>query len=279
MSTICTDKKWYSQNIVDVDEIRELSSPALEARLNNETVHRPVPHFDILTRFREKAQQLNLQLVNEKGRLKKDGERYMYIADVRNDQQPDYTMSIGFCNNNDKTRAFHGMIGTNVFICSNGVYHGIVVPSRIRHTKGNVESGRVFEKIDTIFSRYSSDKSAVADQIQLMKSTPLTDELIGKLVLKLTRAQQFGNTTILDIVKTCDDPARMVVEEVENPTYNPRSDNSAFRLMNACSYVTTHRIKNPTLQAAASKFFNDTLVKLVNPEARLVGDVIDVEAA
>lgn len=276
-NVILTNKQWFDQNVTDAAELQTLSTPALEKRMAAEGRHRPVPHFEILTKFRDKATALGLQLTNEQGRLKRDGERYMYTAEVVDNSHPDFALSVGFVNHNDKSKAFQGMLGSQIFVCCNGVCHGVVIPSRIRHTKNNVDAGLVTGKVDTIFDRFLAERGDVVGQIDLLKNTKLTDRLLGDFVLKLTREHKVGNKNILELVNLCDDPTQMIMDEVENPTLNLKDDNSAFRLLNACSYVTTHRLKNPAAQASTSKFFNDTLLSLIKPDFKRVGDIVEVE--
>lgn len=278
-ANICINKQWFAENITDVEQLDNLSDAAYEARLNGGRRHMPVRHSELLTKFRDKAESLGLQLANEQGRLKKDGERFMYTANIVDASNPtnDFALSLGFLSHNDMTKSFQGLLGSHVFMCCNGVCHGVIQPSRIRHTIGNVKSGRVFEKVDVVFDRFLAERGDVQSQIAMMKGTKLTDAKLGEFLLKITRAHRMGNKNILEIVNYCDDPAKMIADEVENPTLNSKDDNSMFRLMNACSYVTSHRIKNPAAQQSTSKFLNDTIMGLISPGFKPVGDIVDVE--
>lgn len=276
-ANICTDKSWFSQNVLAIDELDSLSSEAYDRRINAGRRHMPVRHSALLTKFRDKAASLNLTLANEKGKLKRDGERFMYTADIVDASRPDFALSVGFENRNDLSKSFQGLLGSHVFMCCNGVCHGVIQPSRIRHTRGNVENGLVLGKVDVIFDRFIEERGDVTGQIDLLKTTPLTDRLLGDFILEVTRAKRIGNKNILELVNLCDDPEQMIADEVENPTLNSKDDTSAFRLLNACSYVSTHRIKNPNAQVSTSKFLNDTLLKLIKPDVKLVGDVVEAE--
>ena len=278
-ANICTDKSWFSQNVLTIDELDGLSNEAYERRVNAGRRHMPVRHSELLTKFRDKAASLNLTLANEKGKLKRDGERFMYTADIVDASRPDFALSLGFVNHNDCSKSFQGLLGSHVFICCNGVCHGVIQPSKIRHTRGNVDSGLVLGKVDTVFDRFLEERGDVLGQIDLLKSTKLTDRLLGDFLLGVTRAHRMGNKNVLEIVNYCDNPEQMIADEVENPTLNLKDDNSAFRLLNACSYVTTHRVKNPAAQQASSRFLNDTLLGLIKPDFKRVGDVVEVEEA
>jgi hypothetical protein len=68
-----------------------------------------------------------------------------------------------------------------------------------------------------------------------------------------------------------------MLEEIENPTLNSHDDNSVMRLMNACSYVTEHKITNPNQRAMASRECNNLIMSLITQNFTPLGDVIDVE--
>ena len=100
MANIMKNAQWFDENVVDVDFIT-----AHEDLTPNGRFHAPISSAEILTKFREKAINLGLRLVNEKGALKRDGKRFMYVADVEDNSHPDYALSIGFRNNSDKSLA------------------------------------------------------------------------------------------------------------------------------------------------------------------------------
>ena len=84
MSTsMMKNKQWFDENITDVDFIT-----AHEDLTPRGPIHTPISSAEILTKFRAKAQALGLRLVNEKGALKRDGLRFMYLADVQDDLHP-----------------------------------------------------------------------------------------------------------------------------------------------------------------------------------------------
>jgi hypothetical protein len=207
-ANICTDKSWFSQNVLTIDELNSLSNEAYERRVNAGRRHMPVRHSELLTKFRDKAASLNLTLANENGKLKRDGERFMYTADIVDASRPDFALSVGFENRNDLSKSFNGLLGSHVFMCCNGVCHGVIQPSRIRHTRGNVENGLVLGKVDVIFDRFIAERGDVTNQIDLLKTTPLTDRLLGDFILEVTRAKRIGNKNILELVNLCDDPGR-----------------------------------------------------------------------
>ena len=69
-----------------------------------------------------------------------------------------------------------------------------------------------------------------------------------------------------------------ILDEVDNPSYNNKDDNSAWRIMNACTTVTTHRMTNPLLALDTSKVMHDELMKLIKPGFIPLGEAVDLAA-
>ena len=166
MSTIIKNGQWFDENAVDLDFIR-----AHEDLTPRGPHHAPVSSADVLVKFREKAQNLGIRLVNEKGALKRDGGRYMYLADVEDTSRPDYTLTVGFRQSSDTSMSFTGCAGVSVFICENGCCNALIKPSKMRHTIGNVRDNLIDGRIDTVFNRFLEDKDDIVGQIEMMKST------------------------------------------------------------------------------------------------------------
>lgn len=271
MATILKNKQWFDENITDVDFIR-----AHEDLTPRGPRHMPISSADILTKFREKAQSFGITLVNEKGALKRDGSRFMYVADVKDDSRPDYALSLGFRQASDTTMSFSGMCGTTVFICSNGCCSSLIKPSRMKHTIGNVRDNLIDGRIDTVFNRFLEDKDEIAGQIELMKSTTLTDELVGKFVRTANGKWENGHFVKNPLIGSAN--LMRILEELENPTLNRKDDNSVFRLMNAASFVTTHKMRNPNQAVLASRELNNLIMGLIKSDFTPLGDVIEAEA-
>ena len=84
MATILKNKQWFDENVTDIDFIKAHEDLTPRGR-----IHTPISSAVVLEKFREKAKNLGLVLMNEKGALKRDGLRYMYVADVKDDAHPD----------------------------------------------------------------------------------------------------------------------------------------------------------------------------------------------
>jgi len=269
MATLLKDHKWYKDNAADIGFLKahETFDP-MGAR------HAPVRHSALLQAFRDKAASLGLKLDSEQGALTNDGKRFNYVARIGGSGGKDYALECGFTNYNDRTRSWKGLLSSRVMICANGCLHGVVKDSIARHTKTNIEN--IGDKIDIVFDRFAKDRDRIDGQMQLLKSTKLTDRLIADYILALGRAKTIGSTHVLDVLRYVDEPSLMT--EVQDPTLNSKDDDSAFRLLNAATYMTTHRIKNPDARNAASKIAIDSLMRTIQGDSYVpVGDVIDVE--
>ena len=260
-ATLLKNSKWFSENAIDLDFIK--SHETLEPMGPR---HVPVSHALILEKFRDKCNDLNLTLINEQGALSKTGDKYMYVAEVMPAvSNVDYHMSVGFKSFNDESSVFQLSAGASVLICANGLQTSIIVPSRKKHTASIMEM--LDNKIDLGLEQFKQDAVATEENIAYMKNTPYSDELLGKLIVNLGRTKKIGNTNIMKILN-----------EVDNPSYNKHDDNSAWRIMNACTTVTTHRMANPLAAADTSKLMHDELMKLIKPGYVPMGEIIDLAA-
>lgn len=282
MSMIANTKDWFvnADGANDPDFIRAHEDLSPRGRF-----HAPISSADILTKFRDRARSFGLTLTKETCALKKDGTRYMYIANVENENRDDFTLQCGFRNSSDQSRAFNAMMGTSVFVCENGCCSSIVEPSKMRHTIGNARRFVIEEKVDAAFERFLADKDEIAHQIEVMKGTPLTDEILGHFVRKMNGEWCEKVTPEGQVVRYFRKNPYLgsanllrVLEELDNPSLNSRDDSSCFRLLNAVSTVTTHKIKNPDQSAMASRQCNNLIMSIIYPGFKPLGDMVEVEA-
>lgn len=262
-NTMCLTKDWWKteDGATDLDFIRAHEELSPLGKL-----HKCISSADLVTKFRERAESLNLKLKNEKAGLEKRGRKFMYLAEVEDDSHPDYALTIGFRNFSDRTLSYSTIAGTQVFVCSNGVCNAICKDSKMRHCIGNVDKNLVDGKIDLAFTRFIEDKDRIHGQVSAMKSTKLTDEIVGRFVKGLVNNQWLGAANVMRIL-----------EDLENPERNDHDDGSVMRLMNSASHITSHYITNPNQGAMASNFCNGLIMRIISPDYVQLGDVIDVE--
>lgn len=262
-ATLLKNAKWFSDNAIDSDFIK--SHEHLESYGPR---HVPVSHALILDKFRNICENRGLMLFNEQGALSKDGDRYMYVADVVPEigDANEYHLSVGFRSFNDESACFQMSCGTNVLICSNGMQTSCIIPSRRKHT--NTIHELLESKIEAGLERFRHDARETEENIAFMKTVPYSDELLGKLIIALGRNGLIGNTNIMKIL-----------DYVDNPPYNDKNDSTAWRIMNACTAVTTHRMANPLQAMNSSKVMHDELMKIIKPGYMPLGDVDMVNEA
>lgn len=254
------NNKWFKENVAeDMDFLKAHEG----IKAGGSDIFKPVLPSEILTKFRDRANTLGLKLVNENMALSKDGFKTMYVADIEGMNGDDYSLSCGFRNSTDRTLGFSGLMSDVCWICSNLCLKGLIVPSKQKNTIGNYD--RIDDKIDKVFERFINDKDIIHGQISLMKSTTLTDDIVGKFVKAMAKTE-IGKRYIIDIVN-----------DLENPELNSHDDNSCYRLLNAGTYVTTHKITNPLRGGDMSRLINNTIMNIISPNFSPLGDVVDVE--
>ena len=130
-ATLLKNNKYYSDNAVDVDFLR-----AHEHLESHGPRHVPVSHALILEKFRDKCEANGLMLFNEQGALSKDGERYMYVADIVPEigDKDEYHLAVGFRSFNDESSCFQMSCGNTVLLCANMMQTSVIIPSRRKHT-------------------------------------------------------------------------------------------------------------------------------------------------
>jgi len=261
------NSKWFDAmdtNNMSFEDIVEFVK-AHEQVAEGGRCHKPIKHSDLLVEFRNRANKVGMNLVDTKVGLSRDGMKIMCVSNTEGDKTDEYGLSVGFRNSTNSTQSFSGCMGTNVWICSNGCISGLIIPSKQRNTLHNYD---LFgNKIDIIFDRFNTNKADIKGQIDLMKGTKLSDEIIGKFVKALIADKTIGNTHICNIIR-----------EMDNPSVNRADDDSCFRLLNAGTWVSTHEIKNPMQGMMASRTVNNALLGIINPSFRPLGDdVVEAE--
>lgn len=260
------NSKWFptlDENNMSFDDIVDFVR-ANEKVNEGGRFHKPILHSELLTAFRNRAENVGMKLCDTKVGLSRDGMKVMVVANSLSDKGKDYGLSCGFRNSTNSTQSFSGCFGHNCWICSNGCISGLVIPSKQRNTIGNYD--RFGDKIDIIFDRFNSNKDVINNQITQMGSTKISDDIVGKFILKLIKDGSIGNTHICNMVR-----------ELDNPTVNRKDDDSCLKLLNAGTWVTTHEIKNPIQSMTASRVVNNTLMSIISEDFKPLGDdVVEV---
>ena len=259
-ATLIKGNKYFPDNIIDPDFIK-----ANEHLESHGPRHVPVSHALILDPFRTKCEQMNLMLFNEQGALSKCGERYMYVAEVMpesTDNAKNYHLAVGFRSFNDESSVFQMSCGARVMNldCAGICQTSVIIPSRRKHTKTIHEL--LDAKIESGLETFKQDAIITEENLKIIKETPYSDELLGKLLISLGRSKKIGNTNIMKILEE--------VDEIK--------DDSAWKILTACLNVTGRRIANPLQSLDTSKLMHDELMKIIKPDYVPMGEILD-EAA
>lgn len=259
-ATIVKGGKYFDNNIIDPDFIK-----ANEHLESHGPRHVPVSHALILEAFRNKCEQMGLMLFNEQGALSKCGERYMYVAEVMPecaDNGKDYHLAVGFRSFNDESSVFQMSCGARVMNidCAGICQTSVIIPSKRKHTKTIHEL--LDTKIESGLETFKQDAVITEENLKIIKETPYSDELLGKMIIALGRSKRLGNTNIMKILEECDNI----------------KDDTAWRILTACLNVTGKRIANPLQSLDTSKLMHDELMKAIKPEYVPLGEILD-EAA
>lgn len=236
---VCNEKNW--DETVDVERLSKIKPQSLGPR------HKPVCHGDVLKMFKERMEDNGITVVGERGLLSDDRLKYVYVADVYDEDVDDYTFTLGFVNYNNKKKALAGITGERVAVCSNENYIGEDVNDRKRHT--NNIGDRLFDKCENIIDKFTNFKKVRAEEIKQMQATPFTDENMGNVVLSLLRKSVISNTDVARIVK-----------EYDEPSYKEFSHGTAWCFLNACTTV-LKKTENPLRRMEICRDIRDAIQK------------------
>lgn len=194
---ILNQKNWIET--IDAGRLTEIETSAQGPR------HCPINHGNALTMWRDLIGGSNLQIVNERGLLSQDNMKFILTSDVVDAKFEDFTFTIGWINYNNRMKAFTGFAGEKVFVCSNEMVSCQIYDSRRKHTTNVLDILK--EKMTNIIEKFKSFRDERIVQIETMKTIPFADAQLGKLVLKLHREGNIGNTDIDRIIAEYDTPS------------------------------------------------------------------------
>ena len=207
--------------------------------------HVPVPHDYAIDFFKNTLFEHNIEVIRERAVLSPDTMKLMFIADVRpNGKAEDgFVFSVGFINNNDRTKAFTGIAGTTVYV-NNAQWYVSDNSFKTRHT--TTVRDMLAERSAHIiawFNEYYQKQSGI---IEKMKNTKISDADVGKLVLAYIRDKYVLSSTNI----------KRIVEEWDNPTHSEFEPRNLWSLQNACAEV-FKKVKSPMFRLQAMEVFTE----------------------
>lgn len=207
--------------------------------------HVPVPHDYAIDFFKNALTEHNIAIVRERAVLSPDTMKLMFIADVRPDGKAEdgFIYSVGFINNNDRTKAFTGIAGTTVYV-NNAQWYVSDNSYKTRHTTTVREM--LAERSAHIINWFNEYYQLQSGNIEKMKNTKITDKEVGELVLKYIREKYILSSTNI----------KRIVDTWDNPKYDEFKDKTLWSLQNACAEV-FKGIKSPMFRLQAMEVFHE----------------------
>ena len=246
----CNSEGWTKMNTVD--ELMTLDKPIVMGPR-----HHPVPHATALEQFEASLQHAGYAYKNQTGLLSPDGMRYIYVTEVMPNIEDalnvfdDMAFCVGFLNYNNKQKAFTGIYGEHVFVCSNQCfqYGGEVTRRHI----GNIEEV-LNDKIDAIIGNIDTYFGKRTNEIKILQNTAVTDEMLGGLVRDMVDSNVYPNNFIVNTIK-----------EFNHPTFTYNTDGgTTWDLLQAGTHVVKN-YKNPLRRNDIAMNYNNQ-IKMFVPE-------------
>lgn len=208
--------------------------------------HIPVPHDYAIEFFKNQLAEHGIEVTAEKTILSPDTMKCIYVADVLpyGEKDNDFSFSVGFINNNDRTKAFTGLAGTHVY-ANNATMFVSDGSFKTRHT--TTVKDMLYERTAYIIDWFNEYYKAQRGVIEKMKNTPVTDEMVGKLIMNYIREKYVLSSTNI----------KRIVEEWDKPKYEVFKERNLWSLQNTCSEV-FKKIKSPMFKLLAMDVFNET---------------------
>ena len=210
--------------------------------------HLPIPHFTAIEFFKERLLEHGIKVVSERAIMSPDTYKLMYVADVEplnGVAETDFCFSVGFLNNNDRSRAFTGIAGTHVHMNNAGMY--LCEESfKTRHMQ-NVYS-YLTDRSAKIIQWFKDFYAKESGRIQKMKNTPCTDEMVGAVILNYIRKPYTLSSTNI----------RNIVKEYDKPKYEAFKPRNLWSLQNTTAEV-FRKVKSPLFRLEAMEVFEESI--------------------
>lgn len=213
--------------------------------------HVPVPHDYAIDFFKNSLIEHNIEIIRERAVLSPDTMKLMFIADVRpgGKAEDGFVFSVGFINNNDRTKAFTGIAGTTVYV-NNAQWYVSDNSFKTRHTTTVREMlAERSAHIINWFNEYYQEQSGI---IEKMKNTKISDKEVGGLILAYIREKYILSSTNI----------KRIVDEWDKPKYDEFKDRTLWSLQNACAEV-FKKVKSPMFRLQAMEVFTEHFSDLI----------------
>lgn len=215
--------------------------------------HMPIPHFTAIEFFKERLAEHDIKVVAERAIMSPDTYKLMYLADVvpaNGAVNEDFCFSVGFMNNNDRSRAFTGIAGTRVHMNS-AQWYVSEGSFKTRHMQ-NVFS-YLTERSANIIQWFKDYQNEQTGRIEKLKNTPCTDAMVGEVILKFIRKPYILSSTNI----------KNIVKEYDKPKFEVYKEKNLWSFQNTTMEV-FKRVKSPLFRLEAMEFFDEAVNPYLN---------------
>ena len=187
--------------------------------------YKPVSHGQLIDLTLESIHQAGFKLDTETYSSARDGNIANGKFTISNVADKEMQLQIGWQNSYDKSLSLKFAIGTQVFICQNGMVSGDYGAFKKKH-QGDVQEFTPAAIVEYIKSAGEGFRKMQGDR-ELMKHVQIdariTAELVGRMILE----KEFIESTQLNIIK----------RELSNPTYDYGAPQSLWELYQYTTYA------------------------------------------
>lgn len=184
----------------------------------------PISNEQLINLTLESIEASGFQLESEIYTSCRDGNVANGKFKISNVKDKDMQLQIGWQNSYDKSLSLKFGIGTNVFICGNGMVTGDHGTFKKKHM-GEIET--FTPKTIVEYIKHSSDVfETMCREKEEMKEIEIDSKIRAELIGKLFLEQDFVESTQMNIIK----------REIAKPTYDYKAKNSMWELYQFVTY-------------------------------------------
>ena len=187
--------------------------------------YKPVSHGQLIDLTLESIHQAGFKLDTETYSAAREGNIANGKFTISNVADKEMQLQIGWQNSYDKSLSLKFAIGTQVFICQNGMVSGDYGAFKKKH-QGDVQEFTPAAIVEYIKSAGEGFRKMQGDR-ELMKHVQIDAQVTAELVGRMILEKEFIESTQLNIIK----------RELRNPTYDYGAPQSLWELYQYTTYA------------------------------------------
>ena len=187
--------------------------------------YKPVSHGQLIDLTLESIHQAGFKLDTENYSSAREGNIANGKFTISNVADKEMQLQIGWQNSYDKSLSLKFAIGTQIFICQNGMVSGDYGAFKKKH-QGDVQEFTPTAIVEYIKSA-GEGFGKMQDDRELMKHVQIDAQVTAELVGRMILEKEFIESTQLNIIK----------RELKNPTYDYGAPQSLWELYQYTTYA------------------------------------------